>query len=133
MTYRGGLSDRGLRREPSPVDKAFADIGIDGEVTDVERRQVLKEVRALRRLDLEALEARSDEHAAARDLAPRPRDAEPRIRRAPPADADEDVRFSCEVGVEPRQLVRGLSRRRPIEAMTIDDDHVGDLDPTVAE
>src|SRR5438552_2229147 len=73
------------------------------EVPDVRRRQVLKEVRALRGRHAKVLEPCLDNRARAGNLVPRHRDAGERLGRTPPADADEDVWQSAphEIRVEP--------------------------------
>src|SRR5208283_2691718 len=43
------LLDGGLVGEPLPIHEAFAGIGVDGEVADLEGGEVLEEVAALRR------------------------------------------------------------------------------------
>ena len=127
---------RRLRRQPVPVDEAVLRRRIDGEVSHLERGQVLEEVRALRRRHAEVLEAALDDRPRAGDLVPGDRHAEPRIGRAPAADADEHVRDAVveEPRVEPRDLLRRLAAVGAVEAVAVHDDEIVDpVDPAVAE
>ena len=83
------LFNRGLLGEPLPVDGAFAGVGVDGEVSDLERGQVLEEMAALRGRDAEVVEAGLVDGASARNFVPLDRDAEPGIVRTPSADSDQ--------------------------------------------
>src|SRR6266705_1313615 len=68
-----------LGLDPVPVDEALAVVGVDREVADLERGQVLEEMAALRGRDPEILEAGLDDDAGPGDLIPGHRDAEPGI------------------------------------------------------
>ena len=57
VTDAAVLLDGRLRGEPFPIDEAFAGVGIDGEVANLEGGQVLEEVAALRRDDAKVAEA----------------------------------------------------------------------------
>src|SRR5689334_10189650 len=70
------VADRSLFGEPFPVDETVAQARAHGEVTDLERGEVLEEMRALGRIDADVAEARLDDRARAGDLLPLHRDAE---------------------------------------------------------
>src|SRR4029077_20863954 len=69
----------GLLCEPLPVERSFPGIGIHGEISDLERRQVLEEVAALRGCHAEVAKASFDNHARPGDFVPLDRNSEPGI------------------------------------------------------
>ena len=71
-----------------PID-AVASEGVDGEVADAERGEVLEEVCALARIDLEAVQSCLDNDLGCADLRPLDRDAKPRVGASPTARADK--------------------------------------------
>ena len=73
------------------LEKTGTVVGIDGEVAHAERRQVLEEVGALRRIDVIVLQSRLDDDTGCRDVGPLDRHAQPRVAGAPTARTDEDV------------------------------------------
>src|SRR6185295_10530287 len=79
LAYQTALVGSRLPGQPLPVHEPLADVGIDGEITDLERREVLEEVAALRRRDTKVTESRLDDDARPGDLVPAHRDAEPRV------------------------------------------------------
>src|SRR5438445_5596987 len=126
MRHELGFRNGRLSGEPRPVDEPFADVGVDGEVADVAGGEVLEEMAALRRRDAEIGEPGLDDRARARNLIPSHRNAEQRVGRSPPADADEQVTTSRrqQIGVALRDYVRDLVRARAIEPVHVDDHHV---------
>src|SRR5262245_46820462 len=61
VAHETGVLDGGMRGQPLPVDEAVPLLGIDREVADVQRRQVLEEMRPLRRDDVQVLETGLDD------------------------------------------------------------------------
>src|SRR5271157_551647 len=57
MPHAAVLLDGGLVGEPLPIHEAFAGVGVDGEVADLECGEVLEEVAALRRDHAKVAEA----------------------------------------------------------------------------
>src|SRR3989304_1427137 len=88
--------------EPVPVEEPLPRLGVDGEVADVVRDQVLEEVRSLRGAHVEVAKAGLDDHPGAGDLIPGDGDAEEWLARAPAAGADEDITsaLGAKAGVE---------------------------------
>src|ERR1700722_3463447 len=93
MTNAVEFFDGGLIGEPLPIDEAFSGIRIDGEVANLEAREVLEEVTSLRGRHPKIAEPGLDDHARPGDLVPCDRNAEPGIGRSPAAHADEQVRL----------------------------------------
>ena len=85
------LFQRRLLGEPRPIDGAFAGVGIHGKVSDLEGREVLEEMTALRRSDPEIMEAGFDDRARAGDFVPLDGDPEPWVVRSPAADSDQQI------------------------------------------
>ncbi len=127
VPHEGGFLRGRLGVEPRPVDVALVGVRVHGQVRDAKRRQVLEEVAALRGGDDEILERGLDDHARGTDLRPVDRDAQPRVRRAPPAGPDQNVRPAGRVQafVQLADLRRDRRRVRGIEAVRLDVDHVG--------
>src|SRR5262245_4468028 len=106
------LGARGLRGEPVPADRSAGRAAVYGQIRNREGRQVVKEMRALRRLDLEIVEVRLDERRDTRDLRPRHWNSEPRISRAPASRTDEQVAaaFAAQCCVPALQCAHDLAR-----------------------
>src|SRR5262249_56838028 len=83
------LRDGRLPSDPVPVDEAFPEVLVHGEVADLERGEVLEEVAALRRGHAEVAKPGLHDRARAGDLLPGDGNPEPRIVRAPASDADQ--------------------------------------------
>ena len=94
-----GLFDGGQCIEHFLTEEAVARVGADGEVADTERGEVLEEMRALRGIDMVALECRLDDDAGGGDVRPLDGDAEPGVAGAPAAWADEDLVVASAVAV----------------------------------
>ena len=69
------------------AEDAVAAEGVDRQVSYAQRGDVLEEVRALRGLDVEPLDAALDDHLCLGDVGPLDRDAQERVRRPPAARA----------------------------------------------
>src|ERR1700741_2139250 len=70
MAHAALFLDCGLRAEPLPVNGAFASIGVDREISDLEGSQVLKEMAALRGSNAEVVETGFNDGARPRDFVP---------------------------------------------------------------
>src|ERR1700722_16021283 len=126
----------GLLGQPWPVDRALASVGINGEVSDLEGGQVLKEGATLRRRDPEVVEASFHDGTGSGDFIPFDRDAEPRIVRTPAADTDPQIRaiLRAQGGVEVSHCSCDLLTTAALEALRIDDDDIVQVfDSAVAE
>ena len=103
----------GCRASPS---QSIGNVAVERhrEVADVEARDVVEEVRALAQVHVHRRQRRLDDRLRPADLRPRDRDAEPRVRAAPAAEADQQVGHAPvhQVEVEPRDLF-GDGRRVP--------------------
>ena len=86
-------------------------------------------MRALRRFDLELLDAAFDDHLRFRDVVPFHGDAQKRVGRAPAAGADEDVGafFILHPVVEFEQFFGDLFGRERVERVALDVDDVCDV------
>ena len=73
------------------LEQTIARVGVDGEVADTERREVLEEVGALRGVDVVVLETGLDDDAGCRDVGPLDGNAQSVVAGAPAARADEHV------------------------------------------
>ncbi len=73
-----------------PVD-AVASESVDGKVADAKRGKVLEEMRALARVNLEAVQSSLDDDLRGTDVAPLDGNAEPRVAASPTARTDEEV------------------------------------------
>ena len=82
---------RRLMGEPVPIDRAFASVRVDGEISHLEGGEVLEEVAALRWSYAEIAEACFNDRACTGDLIPLNGNAEPWVIRSPAANADEQV------------------------------------------
>src|SRR5579864_1024813 len=136
MAYASLLFRGSLLGEPLPVERSFSGIGIHRKVSDLERRQVLKKVAALRGRDAEVPKASFDNHARARDFVPLDRNAKPGIVRTPAPHPDQQVRtiLRAQNGIEMRHGFCDLAAAPALEALQIDDHHVLQiLDASVAE
>ena len=91
VTDEVGLLDSGKGVETCLVEEAVALEGIDGEIGDTERGEVLEEVGALRGIDLEVVETCFDDDACGRDIGPLDGNAQPGVGRAPTSRADVDA------------------------------------------
>ena len=76
--------------EPIPVDGPAAVLFVNREEGDPVAREVVKEVRSERGLDLEIREVSLDDRADRRNLRPGDGKAEPRVARTPSSRADQD-------------------------------------------
>src|ERR1017187_5692614 len=116
----------GLRRQPLPIYKAFARVGIHREVANLERRQVLKEVAALRRGHPKIAEAGLDNHPRSGNLVPGNGNAEPRFVRSPAPDADQRIRLALrtQLGVEVGDTLGHFKTLGALEAVEIDHNDV---------
>ncbi len=95
MTHTTTLFHTGLRRQPFPIHGTFPDIGIDGEIPYLERREILEKMAALRRRNTKIAEPSFHDHARAGDFIPFDGNAQPRFIRAPAANTNQEVgRFS---------------------------------------
>lgn len=91
VTDEFGLIDGWQLIELLFAPDAIATEGVDSEVRDAERGEVLEEVGALRRIDLEIVQSRLDYNPGSRDVRPLDGDAKPRVARAPATRTDVDA------------------------------------------
>src|SRR5205807_7206446 len=80
-----------LFRQPLPIDRAFARVGIHGEVTDPKGSEILEEMAALRWGDAKIVESRLNNHARAGDFIPFDRNAQPGLVRSPASNPDQQI------------------------------------------
>ena len=82
------LLDGGELVEDFLTVDAVATEGVDGEVADAKRREVLEEVGALAGVNLEAVQTGLHDDLRRADVRPFDGDAEPRVAAPPAARAD---------------------------------------------
>ena len=99
------LDGRQLVEYVLPVD-AIASESIDGEIADSERGEVLEEVRALRRVDLEFVYAGFHNDLCCTDMTPPYGNAEPWVAAAPTAGTDEHIGGSLLGVFSQRRILR---------------------------
>lgn len=125
-----------LLTQPIPVHKTFARIGIDREIANLKRCQVLEKVAALRGGHSQVTEARLHNHARTRNLVPCDGDAEPGIIGTPPANADQEIRRSvfAELRIQLSHKLCYLAAPGPFKAVKVHENHVAQItDSTVAK
>ena len=82
------LLDGGQPVENVLTVDAVAPEGVDGEIADAQRREVLEEVRALAGINLETVKSCLHDDLSCADMRPFDGDAEPRVAASPAARAD---------------------------------------------
>ena len=87
----GLFNGRKLVKDVLPVD-AVATERINRQIANAKRGEVLKEVRALTRVNLEAIESCLYNNLRSTDVTPLHRNAEPRVAASPTTRSDEEVR-----------------------------------------
>ncbi|OLA23927.1 MAG: hypothetical protein BHW17_04440 [Dorea sp. 42_8] len=129
LPQEAAFVDRGAFVERLFAEYAVAAEGADRQVTHAQRGDVLEEVRALRRLDVEFLDAAFDDHLGFGDVVPLDGYAEERIRRTPAAGTDEYVGafFVAHAAVQLQQFVGDLLGRKRTERAAFDVDDVRDV------
>ncbi len=115
-----------LSSKPLPVDKAFARIGIDGEISHLKCGEILKKVASLRRGNSQIAEASFDDSARSGNFVPLHRNAQPRIIRSPATHANQKIRCAglAQFGVKMRDAFRDFLAAGALKAMKVDNHHV---------
>ena len=96
------LLDGGQGIEDVLAVDAVAAEGVDGEVADAERGEVLEEVGALAGVDLEVVQAGFYDDLRGADVRPLDGDAQPRVAAPPAAGADEEIGSSLPLPLQRR-------------------------------
>jgi hypothetical protein len=124
VSHAAVLGHGGLVGKPIPVDETFADLGVDHEVADATRGEVLEKVGSLRGCNPEISKPSRDNDPYSGNLISRHRYPEKGIARSPAADPHEQVRtLLCgEVAIAASDGGRNVSAFETIKAMENDDD-----------
>src|ERR1019366_9170774 len=123
------FGDRRLGGQPLPIDEALTGIGVDGEVADLKRGEVLKEMTALRRNYAEIPESRLNNYPRSGDLVPGHRNSQPRVGRSPAAHSDQQVRriLLAKLSIEMGDALRHFGAAGAFKAVEVNHDRVAQV------
>jgi len=116
------LSHRRLFRQPLPIDRAFAGVGIHGEVSDPKGSEILEEMAALRWGNAKIVESRFNNHARAGDFIPFDRNAQPGFVRSPAPNTNQQIGpvLRVEQAIELSDRLGHFLAATALEALLID-------------
>src|SRR5580692_717348 len=127
---------RRLVVQPLPIHRAFAGIGIHGEVTNLECREILKKMTALGGRYAKIVESGLDNDARAGNFVPLDGDTQPGIIRSPTANSDQQIGpiLGSEQAVEVGDRLRDFLTSAALKALRIHDHRIIQiLDASVAQ
>ena len=121
MAYTPVFFDGEGVRQPLPVDEPFPGIGVHGEISHLERGEVLKKMAPLRGSDSEIAESGFHNDTGPGNFVPLHGDTEPWLGRSPASHPDQKIRpaFGSEFSVEVGHATCNFFAAGALEAMEI--------------